>query len=445
MADEDGMAGDFRNLERRGEVWYAVKEIAPALRDAFGGQKRFKKSLRTRRLSDAQRRRHAVLAEWERQFERARRGDRMLARAEGLEAEAMALREAWDRHLQEGEDAALGGVEHELERQAERIGGVNGEQAARAFVSIAHGKATPLEVYLEDWLAESTYTERSKSDHRLAVQKRLGAWLTETGKPLTLEAVTDAVAGRFKAEALVGRGVDRGTANKYLSSLRQYWEWLGRSGYRSGPNPWSGKSLPKAKRTRDTKERPFLDGEVKRLLAGTRDPTLSDVMRLGALSGMRLEEIFQLRVRDCAGGVFDVGRSKTEAGERKVPIHKALKGLVARRSKGKAPDAFLIEEGDAAGRDGARSPTFSKSFTRYRKSLGIDDREDGQRRSRVNFHSWRRWFATQLEQAGTFPTLAARILGHEVPGMTYGLYSGGATEEQLVAAVNAVRLPAGSK
>ena len=58
-------------------------------------------------------------------------------------------------------------------------------------------------------------------------------------------------------------------------------------------------------------------------------------MLLGALTGMRLEEIFRLKVSDCAGGVFQVRRSKTASGERQVPIHADLVEVVERRCKGK--------------------------------------------------------------------------------------------------------------
>lgn len=38
-----------------------------------------------------------------------------------------------------------------------------------------------------------------------------------------------------------------------------------------------------------------------------------------------------------------------------------------------------------------------KRFTTYRRSVGVDDVTPGQRRSKVAFHSFRRWFVTSAK------------------------------------------------
>ena len=48
----------------------------------------------------------------------------------------------------------------------------------------------------------------------------------------------------------------------------------------------------------------------------------------------------------------------------------------------------------------------------------------GFREARV-FHSVRKTVATMLENAGVVENVAADIIGHDKPTMTYGLYSGG--------------------
>ena len=83
-----------------------------------------------------------------------------------------------------------------------------------------------------------------------------------------------------------------------------------------------------------------------------------------------------------------------------------------------------------------------KAFTYYRRSLGIDDRRTGRKRSLVNFHSFRRWFITKAEQAGIPESTIATVVGHKRQGMTFGLYSAGPQLEQLRACVEAVKLPA---
>jgi integrase len=51
------------------------------------------------------------------------------------------------------------------------------------------------------------------------------------------------------------------------------------------------------------------------------------------------------------------------------------------------------------------------------------------------FHSIRKTVATLMENAGITGGIAADILGHEKPTMTYGLYSGGTSLEMKPAAI----------
>lgn len=77
-----------------------------------------------------------------------------------------------------------------------------------------------------------------------------------------------------------------------------------------------------------------------------------------------------------------------------------------------------------------------KKFRTHRKRRGID-------RPRVGFHSFRATVATKLENAGVPETHAARLVGHKVKTMTYGLYSSGLTLPQLREVVEAVRYTLG--
>jgi integrase len=156
---------------------------------------------------------------------------------------------------------------------------------------------------------------------------------------------------------------------------------------------------------------------------------------------MRIEEIYRLTVADCAGGWFRVRHAKTRAGVRRVPIHSALAAIVTRRCDGKPANAFLFHE-PGPKRDGReRSMALSKRFGRYRRTLGVHETADGARHSRVDFHSWRRWFVTTARNAGVDRAVVAAVVGHEVGNLTDDTYSGGPGEKLLRACVEAVRLP----
>lgn len=179
-------------------------------------------------------------------------------------------------------------------------------------------------------------------------------------------------------------------------------------------NTWIGQSQAKisGRNGSEQKKRPFTNAELALLLAGGADLEMADAIRVAALSGMRLEELFQLKVADCVDGEFNIRKSKSAAGVRRVPIHTGLADIVARRTAGKAATAFLFHE--PADGNGPRSGALSQRFVRYRRGLGVHEREDGRRHSRVDFHSARRWFVTQCRQAGIDRATVAAVVGHEV-------------------------------
>ena len=114
--------------------------------------------------------------------------------------------------------------------------------------------------------------------------------------------------------------------------------------------------------------------------------------------------------------------------------------MVAQRSVGKAPEAFLfheLSEGPFAKRAGA----LSKAFRRFASKVGVREVVEGKRRSLVNFHSFRRWFITKAEQAGQPISLIEPVVGHKREGMTAGRYSKGPSEEQRREVVESVKLP----
>ena len=114
---------------------------------------------------------------------------------------------------------------------------------------------------------------------------------------------------------------------------------------------------------------------------------------------------------------------------------------ISARVSGKAADAFVLAElgPEKAGRQ--RSMPVSKRFGRYRESVGVDEAREGQHRSLVNFHSFRRWLITKAEEAGIPESTIRVVVGHKRAGMTFGTYSGGPSLAQRRACVEAVRLP----
>lgn len=255
------------------------------------------------------------------------------------------------------------------------------------------------------------------------------------------------------------------TAGTYTKFLSGYWRFLEGKGYVES-NPWTGQ-LQGVKRERkrrsillDTEangsggKRPYTEDEARTLLYAEADNATDrrtlDLAWVGAFSGMRIDEICGLRVRDCQAGWFDVnanGKGKTAAAKRRIPIHSALTSIIARRSADKKPEAYLFDDlpEPPAGSIRERSMPASKAYTRFRRRLKIDERAEGQRQSNVDFHSWRRWFIRKAKDAGQEPWTIADVVGHDTTdlplGLTMGRYPGRANDKALLKCVEAVQLP----
>jgi integrase len=111
---------------------------------------------------------------------------------------------------------------------------------------------------------------------------------------------------------------------------------------------------------------------------------------------------------------------KNESSVRLVPAHSALvrAGLldyVKALPKGGPLFPGLTRRKSKGGKCGAR---IGEIFRKRLIALGL-------KREGLVFHSFRHTVGTRLDQAGVSQTDSARILGHEIPEMTFGTYSGG--------------------
>jgi integrase len=314
---------------------------------------------------------------------------------------------------------------------------------AQEFAQTASGNRTPLAYHHEKFLAASGVKPRTLADDKRSM-KYLLDWCEKNDVPPFLQSIGKREAVRFCDDlpSLIP-GLSPVTLNKTVSRLSAYWTWLeGRHEVEN--NVWRGRRFKTPHQTTDQKERPFTDDEVKALLNGPASPAMHDLMRIAALSGARLDAIVCLKVKDCQNGVFIFKPQKKEPGPRACPIHSGLKEIIARRTKDKDPTDDIFPEWPGVKKSNSlreRSFKTSYEFTLYRREVGVEDKEEGQRRGRVNFHSWRRYFITKAEQAGQPESVIAVVVGHKRQGMTFGVYSAGPLLEQARQCVEAVQLP----
>jgi integrase len=284
----------------------------------------------------------------------------------------------------------------------------------------ATGQLTKTVLLLSEYIQASSNTEKTKDMQRSDVLRFAKDF------PHFENITNKAVKSWFKSLDL-----KLNTQRRIRTAISSYWNWCVEERDLSVPSCLDGVVPPqsKAKSARKQDRAPYTDSDYRRLLKGSEgDPVLNDLIRLGAYTGCRIEELCSLKLVDVSSEAISIVDPKTPAGKREIPLHKEIRQLVA-RLKDTSTDGYLIS-GLGFNKYGNRSNAVGKRFGRLKRKLGFGP-------SHV-FHSFRNTLARKLEEAGIPENIAARIVGHEFSTMTYGLYSGGVSLEVKQEAINEI-------
>ena len=398
-------------LIQRRRVWYAVLEVPKALRPKFG-KVRLKQTLQTESLSIAEARVRPVIVEWKRQIEIARSG------AANLEAKVFNWRRLVD------ESRSIGMTEAEIEDASLDVLDRDDPDSDHIH-QITFGKKHLLTEHMDSYIATLT-TEQKSRDMARADIKRFSS------KFRFAQDVTKKSLIRWVEDDLIAqKGLSAATCRRIMSACRGYWAYLERHKELDLLPPFSG-VVPTAKKKKtktDVKDRrKGFTAKDYRILKGAvpeSDPVLSDLITLGAYTGCRIEELCSLKLTSVTDDRIEIEDAKTEAGWRTIPIHSQIRQLVA-RLRDTSTDGYLLS-GLTFNKYGDRSNAIGKRFGRLKSKCGYG--------SDYVFHSFRKGVATQLETGRVPENVTARLLGHDLNTMSYGLYSGGVSFDVLSDAV----------
>lgn len=415
-------------LKKRHNTWYARMGIPSAARPILG-RIEFVKSLETTSKATAQSRAVVYIAQWKEQIAAAVSGDT-------IKQEANWWRTAYENAASNDDFDTLTLV---IQDRAEDIERKGSQADAKRFYELATGKAVDLSEHLESWF-EVRKTEVSEK-YAYTSRQRVSR-MAERFKLSTAVNRKDVIAWieEQRSELAVI------TVRKIIKSCDEYWKYLqARELLEEGVSPFEShtiKAKPKESIYKDMQ--PYSKSEVVNLhrqAVSKKKDNLALAIRMGAYTGFRQDEICQLTVDDVVDveGIrcLTLRDSKTKAGHRTVPIAEKLLPMVnelveSARQRG---DDYLLPN-ETVDRYGKRSRNMSKQFTVLKQKLGFSDVYD--------FHSIRRTVATLLEQAQVDELHAARLLGHKIKTMSYGLYSGGASMDVLKKAVDTISYGEGS-
>jgi integrase len=391
---------------KKRQTYYARLTIPNHLQNKLG-KTAFVQSLQTRDIREANIKKHVLLAQWKNLIRAADNGKPLSE----LESALTAIRQ--DPNTKDvQEDVILGFEASEAETYLHAL-------------EIDRGKDLLLAEHAESYLVSIKSTVAPKGIHEKRTALTILLTEYQTASQISRHSITLLVNRLLKDKA-------RATVAKMISSYRVFWRYLEQANGIDLGDPFRDvlpKSGRKTKADREAERKAFLPLDILRLLEECPYTDLKHLITIAAYSGCRLEELCALKLTHVKDDRLLIGYAKTAAGDREVPIHKDLNQLVTRLVD-TSTDGYLIS-GLTLSKFDDRSNAIGKRFGRLKKKLGYDNR--------YVFHSIRKTFASRLEEAGVPELLAARLLGHEVKTISYGLYSSGSTFPQLRDAINQVR------
>ncbi|WP_296341265.1 tyrosine-type recombinase/integrase [Reyranella sp.] len=409
-------------LVKRHQIYWALHDVPKALQGKLG--RRLAKSLETGNKLEAERKASLLwLHDWSHKLagggRRTEDSQAFFYRELVRNAETEREREAITSHLAD--------IYSDRDYAAQERGDAEAANANFRQFKIATGRLTPLSEHLDAWMDSVADTPKTKAMKRAEVLK------LEKAHPYA-EEVTAEVASKWIAG--LGKQASAKTIGRILSFLRGYWKYL-RAQDVLKADPFAGLSPPSTARRRASWV-PFTATQVvdlRKQAAAGGDHELADLITLAMWSGARIEELCSLEIPnvDLQAKAFKVVDAKTEAGLREVPIHPKVLPTF-RRLIGKRREGCVLAH-LSSNKFGDRSNAIGKRFGRLKS--------DAKFGAGHVFHSIRKTVVTLLENAGTSENVAADIVGHEKPRITYGLYSGGASLEVKRKALAKLRYPAG--
>lgn len=403
------------HLERRYNTYFAVLYIPKDIRFKFLGKTKFIKTTNTGDLRLATMEASRLVLGWKSQIERAR-----------SESDDPIVTEANDLNWQRRRTDLTGNpVEEIIDQRYHEIVNENDEMGAEDFKAIATGKQVELSNLISGWKEHETNKGlKPKTVDQMVRDVMLLTNLFRTAQSLQQEYVTAWIKKIAGDNNLSSSSVTRiigfwRNFFKYLKKIKQVTQ--------ETPDPFIIPDEYKKSKKRNAPDTnrtepwiPFEEDDVVLLYKeaiSKKDQPLADLIMIAAYTGARIEEICSLECKDVYldRGYLNITEAKTTAGIRTVPIHSKLKSNL-NNLKNSSNDGYIIS-GLTFNKYNNRSNAIGKRFGRLKKMLGFSDRHV--------FHSIRKTLTTKLENAGVAENVAADIVGHDKPTITYGLYSGG--------------------
>lgn len=392
-----------KHLEKQWNTWHAVVYIPKDVQPHFEGKTKFSQTLQTDSLREAEIKKLPFVAEWKELINTARKVKGPV-NAEEIGNQVRLLQDEIRWKWRGYEDEAL----HEL---ASVLSDHPDKDYANEVYSRVSGSWNTTDGYIEEWLEGAEYQPKTADEARTNVQQFCDSF--KIFEKVTRKDFEGWIEGLLKERSIP-------TIKKKVGHVRTYWGYCHKKEYTKAPPPPDG-LVPKPRKNKTTataaakrKRGYWLPEDYQKLIvAKPKDTQLVDLIKLGAHTGCRLEEICAMPLANVKDDRFIVEDAKTGAGWREIPIHSDIKQTVARLVD-ESEDGYLLSGLSSTNKYQKRGAAIGKRFGRLRDMLGYPET--------LVFHSFRKTLLVLMRDRGIPEHHAALIVGHEPSTMTYGLY-----------------------
>lgn len=423
-----------RYVVRQHKKYWARFGVPADVRIAFDGKSEHWVNLHTDHLRTAEARAHRAASDFHSRVREAR-GRSGAAEEDALiwrktieetdpefrgEAIEAAIRAAADLYVQGGSKAVESAARLFHDGQVDdALLGLGGARA-QSFVDIAIRGQKPLRSFIAPWSAvrDTEVEPKTASMDKAAVTRFVAA------HPLASDVTKAAVAKWIEARKA---DVTAASVQREISGLRSFWGFLqAREEVSEDLAPFAGQRFKDRRKAKAAAKRTAFSREEVSALYGAAlagdDRQLADLIALAAYTGARREELVGLKVADVKAGWIAIRGAKTEAGDRDVPVHKAVAPILS-RLMGSRKSGYLFDGLDED-KWGHRGDALGKRFTRLKA--------DAKHGPDKTFHSIRHTFSQALRELGISEDLVADLMGHRLTTMTFGRYGSRGAAKKLL-------------
>ena len=421
-----------KGLKKRWNTYYVEKRLPADVRAHFG-RARFSRSLKTHDISEAAQLAITTMKDWDALIAAAR----LVVGGENLDL----------NHLVETHQKRFAAATNKIQVFAEAAHDMGldpdygtmakdsqTERVILTGLAETTGQLTPVDKYVDEFQAFIKYIPYTAAESRRFITEKFSSEF-KYFEEITSETLKDYVQRRLSGSDGKKPWAEV-TLKKNLGFMKSYWKYCVSHQGLSATNkivydviiPETPNTKAHRQKTRKKEanhaysvEECWRIHDAAANKTGKQNELLADLILLGMYTGCRLNELCSLELTDVTDDRISLPDSKTDAGERDIPIHRDIQQVIE-RLKQTSTDGFLFSGLTCNNEFNDRSKSIGQRYGRLKRKLGFTDKVH-------TFHSFRSTLATQLLNAGVPLEFAARIIGHSNPegvknNLTFGHYAG---------------------